>query len=406
MALLNVIEYPDSAPSEMVHRVPETGSGEWQLGDQLVVRESQRAVIYRDGQSLDVFNPGRHTLATANLPLLGGLLKIPFGTSPFKVEIFFVNMRTFIDQKWGTSEPITVRDSELGMVRLRSFGTYSMAIADPKLFVDNIVGQRGLYDTPDIETFLRGMIVSRLTNVLGTSAQGRSFLDLPAMFNDLSAASKASIKDDFAAVGIEMKAMYITSISPTEDTQKAIDERASMGAIGNMQAYLQFKAARGIGDAANNQSGGGAGAGVGLGAGIGLGAGMAGMITQAMQGAAGGGAAGGGTNMSGPLPSQRGGGSGSGAGGSGPAAAGGAAQTVACPNCGTLNPVGAKFCNNCGTAIPQGITCGNCGAQLPAGSKFCHVCGAKIGGAKTCSNCHADLPDGAKFCNNCGTKVP
>ena len=406
MALLNVIEYPDSAPSEMVHRVPETGSGEWQLGDQLVVRESQRAVIYRDGQSLDVFNPGRHTLATANLPLLGGLLKIPFGTSPFKVEIFFVNMRTFIDQKWGTSEPITVRDSELGMVRLRSFGTYSMAIADPKLFVDNIVGQRGLYDTPDIETFLRGMIVSRLTNVLGTSAQGRSFLDLPAMFNDLSAASKASIKDDFAAVGIEMKAMYITSISPTEDTQKAIDERASMGAIGNMQAYLQFKAARGIGDAANNQSGGGAGAGVGLGAGIGLGAGMAGMITQAMQGAAGGGAAGGGTNMSGPLPSQRGGGSGSGAGGSGPAAAGGAAQTVACPNCGTLNQVGAKFCNNCGTAIPQGITCGNCGAQLPAGSKFCHVCGAKIGGAKTCSNCHADLPDGAKFCNNCGTKVP
>lgn len=404
MALLNVIEYPDSAPSEMVHRIPESGSGEWQLGDQLVVRESQRAVIYRDGQSLDVFGPGRHTLATANLPLLGGLLKIPFGTSPFKVEIFFVNMRTFIDQKWGTSEAITVRDSELGMVRLRGFGTYSMAVNDPKLFVDNIVGQRGLYDTPDIENFLRGMIVSRLTNVLGTSAKGRSFLDLPAMFNDLSAGAKASIKDDFAAVGIEMKAMYITSISPTEDTQKAIDERASMGAIGNMQAYLQFKAARGIGDAAQNQSGGGAATGVGLGAGIGLGAGMAGMITQAIQGG-GGGAGGGGTNMSGPLASQRGGGPG-GMGTGGAAAAAGGAATVACPNCGTLNLPGAKFCNNCGTAIPQGIVCGNCGAQMPAGSKFCHNCGAKIGSMKTCSNCHADLPDGAKFCNNCGTKVP
>jgi membrane protease subunit (stomatin/prohibitin family) len=401
MALLNVIEYPDSAPSEMVHRIPESGGGEWQLGDQLVVRESQRAVIYRDGQSLDVFAPGRHTLATANLPLLGGLLKIPFGTSPFKVEIYFVNMRTFIDQKWGTSEPITLRDSELGMVRLRGFGTYSMAISDPKLFVDTIVGQRGLYDTPDIENFLRGMIISRLTNVLGTTAKGRSFLDLPAMFNDLSAASKASIKDDFGAVGIEMKAMYITSFSPTEDTQKAIDERASMGAIGNMQAYLQFKAARGIGDAALNQGGGGGAAtGVGLGAGIGLGAGMAGMLSQAMQGAAGagGGAA---TNMSGPLASQGGGGTGA----AGGAAAAAGAATVACANCGTLNSPTAKFCNNCATAMPQGIVCGNCGAHMPAGSKFCHNCGAKIGSVKTCSNCHADIPDGAKFCNNCGTKV-
>lgn len=399
MALLNVIEYPDTSPSEMVHRVPDQGSGDFQLGDQLVVRESQRAVIYRDGQSLDVFDPGRHTLATANLPLLGGLLKIPFGTTPFKVEVYFVNMRTFLDQKWGTSEPITVRDSEIGMVRLRGFGTYSMAIADPKLFVDTIVGQRGLYDTPDIENFLRGMIVSRLTNVLGDVSKGHSFLDLPAMFNDLSAASKAAIKDDFAAVGIEMKALYITSISPTEETQKAIDERASMGAIGNMQAYLQFKAARGIGDAAANPAGGAAATGVGLGAGIGLGATMAGMLGQAIQGGQGGT---GFASMGGPLPSQGGGG----AGAAGAAAAAGAATTVTCPNCGTLNAVGAKFCNNCGTQLPQGQKCGNCGALVPAGAKFCHNCGAKIGSVKSCPNCHADVPDGAKFCNNCGTKIP
>ena len=399
MALLNVIEYPDTAPSEMVHRIPENGSGEWQLGDQLIVRESQRAVIYRDGQSLDVFGPGRHTLSTANLPLLGNIIKIPFGTSPFKVEVFFVNVRTFLDQKWGTAEPITLRDSELGMVRLRGFGTYSMAVSDPKLFVDNIVGQRGLYDTPDIENFLRGMIISRLTNVLGTVNKGKSFLDLPAMFNDLSAAAKSSIRDDFAAVGIEMKALYITSISPTEDTQKAIDERASMGAIGNMQAYLQFKAARGIGDAAQNQSGGAAATGVGLGAGIGLGAGMAGMITSAMQGGGGGGGGSGTTNVGGPLPSQ-------GGGGGFPGAAGGAAAMVACPNCGTMNGAGVKFCNNCGTAMPQGIICGNCGTHLPAGSKFCTNCGAKIGSKTTCPNCHADVPEGAKFCNNCGTKIP
>lgn len=395
MALLNVIEYPDTAPSEMVHRIPEHGAGEFQLGDQLIVRESQRAVIYRDGQSLDVFGPGRHTLSTANLPLLGALSKIPFGTSPFKVEVFFVNMRTFLDQKWGTAEPITLRDSEIGMVRLRGFGTYSMAIVDPKLFVDTIVGQRGLYDTPDIEGFLRGMIVSRLTNVLGQVTKGRSFLDLPSMFNDLSAASKAAIKDDFAAVGIEMRALYIQSISPTEETQRAIDERASMGAIGNMQAYLAFKAARGIGDAAVNPSGAAA-TGVGLGAGIGLGATMAGMLNQAMQGGQGGAPGGGLPNMGGPLPSQGGGGA--------PGTTTGA--TVICSNCGTINAADAKFCNNCGTALPQGIVCGNCGTVVPAGAKFCHNCGAKIGSKTTCPNCHADVPEGAKFCNNCGTKIP
>ncbi len=400
MPLLNVIEYPDSAPSEMVHRVPEHGSGDFQLGDQLIVRESQRAVFYRDGQSLDVFGPGRHTLSTANLPLLGALIKIPFGTTPFKVEVYFVNMRTFLDQKWGTAEPITLRDSEIGMVRLRGFGTYSMAINDPKLFVDTIVGQRGLYDTPDIENFLRGMIISRLTNTLGGVSKGRSFLDLPSMFNDLSAAAKAAIKDDFAAVGIEMKALYITSISPTEETQKAIDERASMGAIGNMQAYLQFKAARGVGDAALNPSGGGAATGVGLGAGIGLGAAMAGMITDAVRGGGGGG---GSVDMSGPLPSQRGGGGGT---GGGTATAPGTATTVTCPNCGTANIQGAKFCNTCGQPLPQGITCGNCGQQLPVGSKFCFNCGAKIGSKTTCPNCHADVPEGAKYCNNCGTKIP
>jgi membrane protease subunit (stomatin/prohibitin family) len=393
MALLNVIENPDTSPSEMVHRIPDYGSGEFQLGDQLIVRESQRAVIYRDGQSLDTFGPGRHTLTTMNLPLLGGIIKAAFGSSPFKVEVYFVNMRTFLDQKWGTAEPLTLRDSELGMVRLRGFGTYSMAVSDPKMFVDVIVGQRGLYDTPEIENFLRGMIISRLTNVLGQVSKGGSFLDLPAMFNDLSAAAKASVRDDFAAVGIEMKAFYITSVSPTEETQKAIDERASMGAIGNMQAYLQFKAARGIGDAANNP-GGAAGTGVGLGAGIGLGASMGQILGQAMQG--------GGTPMGGPL---HGGGGGGGAPVA-PTAAGAAAATVACPNCGNPVAVGSKFCNTCGNQIPQGVVCGNCNAQLPAGSKFCTSCGAKIGGKTVCSNCKQDVPEGAKFCNNCGTKIP
>jgi len=197
-------------------------------------------------------------------------------------------MRDFIDMKWGTPEPIALRDKDLGLVRLRANGRYSMAISDPQMFVAKIVGTQGLYRTRDIEDYLRGIIVSRLTDLLGETKAG--LFDLPALFDEMSAAIKAKVAEDFAALGIILKQMFLGSVSPTEETQKAIDERAAMGAIGDMQRYLQYKAARAMGDAAaaggGGEAGGAAGTGVGLGAGFGLGAGMAGMITQAMQGAA------------------------------------------------------------------------------------------------------------------------
>ncbi len=284
--IIDVIEAADQGGQDLVVRVPEVGSGDFRLGSQVIVRESQRAVFYRDGKSLDTFEPGRHTITTFNLPVLSGLLRMGTGGQDiFTAEVFFVNMREFTDLKWGTPEPITLRDTDFGLVRLRGFGRYTMQIADPKRFVDQFVGTQGMYRTGQINDFLRGAIISRMTDMWGENMT--SILDLPRLFDELSAAMRATLQDDFAAMGLALKQFRIVSISPTEETAKAIDERASMGAIGDMAAYMQFKTARALGDAAQQPGGaGGTGEGLGLGAGIGLGAGMAGMITNAMQGAA------------------------------------------------------------------------------------------------------------------------
>ncbi len=291
---LSVIEWFDPTGKDIIQRIPENGSGEFRLGSQLIVRESQAAVFFRDGKALDVFGPGRHTLTTANLPLLTRLISLPFGgTSPFRAEVVFVNLKQFTDMKWGTSQPIPMRDSEFGMVQLRAFGRYAMRVADPQLFVNAIVGTQGLYTTRDIEQYLRGIIVSRFTDLVASVAS--SILTIARQFDEINAAMRAKLRDDFTALGLELHGFFLESITPTEETQKAMDERAAMGAIGDMQAYLQFKAARALGDAAlgggsGEGEGGGlgaglAGAGFGLGAGAGLGAMMAQLLGQSFQGA-------------------------------------------------------------------------------------------------------------------------
>jgi excisionase family DNA binding protein len=278
--IIDVIEAPNQGPNDLVVRVPEIGAGDFRLGSQVIVRESQRAIFYRDGKSLDTFGPGRHTITTMNLPILSGLMQLfTGGNDVFTAEVYFVNMREFTDMKWGTPQPISLRDTDLGVVRLRAFGQYTMQVADPKLFVDKIVGTQGAYTTPQVEEYLRAAILSRLTDVLGENMS--SILDLPKLFDEISAGMKARVQADFAAVGISLRQFLLVSISPTDETAKAMDERAAMGAIGNLDAYMKFKAARAIGDAAQ-QPGGGSAEGLGLGAGIGLGSAMAGMVSQAM----------------------------------------------------------------------------------------------------------------------------
>jgi membrane protease subunit (stomatin/prohibitin family) len=368
MPILDVIEFLDPTGRQIVHRVPETGSGEFRLGSQLIVRENQTAVFFRDGKALDVFGPGRHTLSTANIPLLANLISIPFGgTSPFRAEVYFVNMADFIDMKWGTMEPVAFRDAEFGLVRLRAYGTYAMAVADPQLFVNKIVGTQGLYETTQIEDYLRTIIVSRFNDLLGETM--RTLLDLPSQYNELGAGLRSTVADDFANLGLNLKALFITSITPPDEVQKRIDERTGMGVIGDMNRYMQYQAAQAMGNLAQSggAAGGGggdigaaAGTGLGLGAGVGLGAGMAQIIAQSMQQ----GQASGGTTTQ-PSPAQPG----------------------ATP-----------------TSAAATLTCWNCNAQIPANSKFCPECGASQQ-AKTCPNCQTSNPPNAKFCNNCGTKL-
>jgi len=279
--VFDIVEYVDETISEIVHRIPERGSGDFRIGSQLVVRESQSAVFFRDGQALDTFGPGRHTITTANIPLLVNLIGRAFsGETPFKAEVYFVSLREFTDLKWGTPTPITIKDPELGMARVQARGTYGIQVVDPQLFVNKIVGTQGLYRTSNIRDFLRSIVLTKLADLIGEA--GRSVIEIASMTEEIVASVRAKAAEDFAARGVTLTSVYAEYIGPTEDTAQAIDERASMGAIGDMQAYLQFQAARGMRDAAQ-QSGGTAGAGVGLGAGVGMGAAMAQMMSQSIQ---------------------------------------------------------------------------------------------------------------------------
>ncbi len=285
--IIDVIEAPNQGPNDMVVRIPEVGAGDFRLGSQVIVRENQTAVFFRDGKALDTFDAGRHTITTANLPLLSGLIGLATGgKTPFTAEVYFVNRRDFIDQKWGTPEPIALRDPDLGLARLRAFGAYSMAVVDPQLFVAKIVGTMGLFQTSQVQNYLRSIIISKLTDVLGESKKG--LFDLPAMFNEISAAVRAKVTDDFALLGIGIKQFFIESVSPTEETQQAIDKRAAMGAVG-ASSFIEYQTGMAIGGVGQGaaQGGGGAGGmaetGVGLGAGMGMGAAMAQAMTQAMQ---------------------------------------------------------------------------------------------------------------------------
>lgn len=282
--IFDVIEAPTMGPEDLVVRVPPTGPGDFRLGSQLIVRESQAAVFFRDGKALDVFGPGRHTLTTANVPVLIEFLGPLFdGRSPFTAEVFFVNLREFPDRKFGTPQPIPLRDPELGLVRLRARGLYVYQVENPQLFVENIVGQQGLYTTDRIEDYLRQAIVSRFLDLLGETRV--SLFDLPALYDELSAGVRARTEEDFRRRGIRLKEVRIVAITPDEETEKAISERAAMGAIGDMNRYLQWKAARALEKAAEQGGEGATGTGVGLGAGMGMGMGLAQMLAAAMGGA-------------------------------------------------------------------------------------------------------------------------
>ncbi len=373
---LDVIEYFDQSGNEIVHRIPEEGSSETKFGSQLVVRENQAAVFFRDGKAYDVLGAGRHTLSTQNIPFLTKLLtsNIGFGQkSPFRVEVYYVNLKVFTKLTWGTREPVVFRDSELGIVRLRGFGNYTMKVKNPLLFVNTIVGTQGIFRTDAISDYLKDVIVARLNDLIGETLQ--TIIDLPKVYDELGVALKTRVQADFDKYGLELVDFFVQSITPPEEVQKIIDDRSAMGAVGDMGKFMQFKAAKAMGDAAKQEGGAGmAGAGMGVGVGAGLGMMMPGMIMGAM----------------------------------GQAQQGGAAQTAAakvkCPSCATEQAPG-KFCNNCGKPLAQSVKCPKCNTVSEGSPKFCPNCGQVLNATIKCPKCGVELPAGSKFCTNCGNKI-
>jgi membrane protease subunit (stomatin/prohibitin family) len=368
---IEVIEWLDDSGNTLLYRFP-VHDQEIKNGAQLTVRESQTAVFVYQGQIADVFPPGLHTIDGGNTPILTKLGAWKYGfTSPFKAEVYFVNTKQFTDLKWGTPNPVMMRDTDFGMVRLRAFGIYSIRVIDPRAFIKEIAGTNAHFVTEDIEGQLKRTLVSGFSDALAESKIAA--LDLASNYDELSRFTRNKLSDEFKSFGLDLTKLVIENISLPAEVEAAMDKRTSMGVIGDVGRYAQFQAADAMRDAAQNTSGG-AGTGAGLGAGFAIGNAMAGAMTNAMS-------------------QQKG--------------DRGAAARINCPKCGASNVSGVKFCNECGAKLEsagQTIPCVKCGAQVQAEARFCTECGAKQE-KQTCPNCQAELASGSKFCRECGTKV-
>ncbi|OPX42420.1 SPFH domain / band 7 family protein [Ruminiclostridium hungatei] len=364
---IEVIEWTDDSSNVMVYRFPVQNK-EIKMGAQLTVRESQMAVFVDEGQLTDIFSPGKYTLDTQNLPLLTRLKAWKYGfNSPFKSEVYFINTKQFTNCKWGTTNPVMMRDAEFGMLRLRMFGTYSFKVADPAVFLREVFGTAALFTVDGITGQLKSKIVSGVSDLLAEAAIPA--LDLASKYDEIAGLTKNKLDAAFAQLGLTLSSLVLENISLPEEVEKVLDKRTSMGIIGdNLNQYTRYQAAEAIGDAARNP-GGAAGAGVGLGAGLGIGN----LFAEA---------------FSADSTRQK----------SSPSGAPGQNQQPA-----QSQPVQNQQSEH--SQEPGKIKCGSCGAMLAPQAKFCAECGTKAGPVTIkCAGCGNELPGGSKFCPECGQK--
>ena len=340
---IDVIEWTDNTSNTLVWKY-DMGGKEIMMGAQLTVRESQVAIFVNEGELADVYAPGRYELSTSNMPIMTKLQSWKFGfNSPFKADVYFVNTKQFLDRKWGTANPVMMRDAEFGMIRLRAFGVFSFKVADPVVLLREVIGTKKITTAEDIEGQIKRTLVSGLSDAIAESKIPA--LDLAANYDELSNYALQAINPKIQPLGVTLTAFVIENISLPEEVEKTMDKRTSMGVLGDMNKYTQYQAAEALRDAASNP-GGAAGAGMGMGAGVAMGQMFANVMNQQSQ-----------------QPVQQ---------------AAPAAKGSFCPECGSPVAPGAKFCSNCGAKQAGSAVCPGCGQPTAPGMKFCANCGQKL----------------------------
>lgn len=365
---LELIEWFDDSGLEIARRFPGEGSGEIKYGAQMVVRESQAGVFFYNGKAVHVFGPGRHTLKTANIPILNKIMGIPWGLeSPLRAEAYMVNTKVFPNLKWGTREPVAFKDAELGLIRLRAYGMFNIRVVQPLLFINALVGTMASFSVADLSDYLGKVIVSRFNDYLGENMD--TILNLPSRYEAWSAGLRERLQDDFRHFGLSLDQLFINAITPPPEVQKAMDDKTKLGMFDDMNKLMQLKAASAMEKAAANP--GSAGESMGLGVGFM----MPSLMAQAMR-------------MTGQASP--------------------AEEALNCPECRQPIHRDDKFCSSCGHQLVVFEQCKGCGKNLAPGTRFCPRCGRQAGSVREtakCPACGQENLSTSTFCNHCGERM-